>query len=175
MRLSTKKIRPAKKSASRFGRHRTSGSPLNVERGFRVRGGQKTEISGETIKVNEDGSLEVTITLGTSSNDLQHIDLTGIDLSHILTAEKVRKILTRPTKTAKSELRRVEDQQIELYKGMVIERVEHRFSTRAAAEKWFAEGHIPGYGDQTPQQLVAKGHVARVIEAINSIEAGVYA
>jgi hypothetical protein len=76
---------------------------------------------------------------------------------------------------AADEMVQVEQTQIDLYKSKVLDRVRFRFSTPEAAETWFENGRVPGYGDKTPLQMVAAGHAARLIEAINAIEAGVHA
>ncbi len=68
----------------------------------------------------------------------------------------------------------VEERQIALYRDRVLRRVQKRFESTAAAERWFVEGKLPGYSE-TPQELVRAGLGADVIEAINAIEAGVYA
>lgn len=89
-------------------------------------------------------------------------------------AAATKVVLEERTSRVEAEIAEIEKTQVSLYRDMIIERVANRFSTREAAERWFAEGRIPGYGEKTPRQMVEQGKAARVIEAINAIEAGVH-
>lgn len=73
-----------------------------------------------------------------------------------------------------AELQKVEQEQLGLYRDVVLERVEKRFTSKEAAAIWFDTGNVPGF-NSSADQMVRKGLAAQVIEAINAIEAGVYA
>lgn len=74
------------------------------------------------------------------------------------------------TREARFALRR-----IQLHKATVLDRVANRFTSRSAVEEWFSQGRIPGFGDATPREIVARGEINRILRAIDAIEAGVHA
>ena len=76
---------------------------------------------------------------------------------------------------AEKSLSAAAEKQIELYKPIVLERVANRFKDLGEAEDWFDSGRISGYGDLSPADLVRKGHADWVVEAIDAINAGVFA
>ena len=57
----------------------------------------------------------------------------------------------------------------------VIAFVEHRFESTEAANLWVTSGHMPGYGQATPLDLISEGREDWIYEAVRAIEAGVYA
>lgn len=76
---------------------------------------------------------------------------------------------------AEKSLSAAAEKQIKLYKPIVLERVANRFKDLGEAEDWFDSGRISGYGDLSPADLVRQGHADWVVEAIDAINAGVFA
>jgi len=75
----------------------------------------------------------------------------------------------------RSELQELFSRRVALHKELLLQRVEGRFPDHEAFERWYQSGRIPGYGDKTPALMVEEGRVARLIEVLDAVEAGVYA
>lgn len=57
----------------------------------------------------------------------------------------------------------------------VIAFVKHRFGSNGAARLRITSGHMPGYGQATPLDLISQGREEWIYEAVRAMEAGVYA
>lgn len=88
---------------------------------------------------------------------------------------EANKVLTVAEHKALLVLEAAAEEQLQLYKPVVIDRVRGRFETPEQAEAWFDNGSVPGFAEDTPRELVSQGHADWVIHAIDAIEAGVHA
>lgn len=57
----------------------------------------------------------------------------------------------------------------------VVAFVRHRFMSIEAARLWITTGHVPGYGQATPLDLISEGREEQIYEVVRAVEAGVHA
>lgn len=57
----------------------------------------------------------------------------------------------------------------------VIAFLGHRFTSVEAARLWITTGHVPGYGQATPLDLISEGREERIYDVVRAIESGVHA
>ncbi|WP_018698939.1 MbcA/ParS/Xre antitoxin family protein [Amorphus coralli] len=57
----------------------------------------------------------------------------------------------------------------------ILNRVEPRFGSALVAYAWYRSEPLPGFGGQTPMQLVRDGRADEVMAVIDAVDAGVFA